>query len=105
LDVAVISSVLFDEQLKNLYDHTSQYTSPDFKDEKRKEFAKYILKGRFAIRLLPTDFPMTKDVISVQEKYRILYGRVVNIEIYKSWYFFETYHENNIKSIQNNLIR
>ena len=105
LDIAIVSSPLFDEQLKNLYDHTSHYTSPDFKNRNRTNFAKYILKGRFAVRLLPDDFPMTQDIAKVQEKYRMKYGRDVNIEIYKSWYFFETYHQENIRNIQMNLIR
>ena len=48
---------------------------------------------------------MTQDIAKVQEKYRMKYGRDVNIEIYKSWYFFETYHEENIRNIQMNLIR
>lgn len=103
LDVAIISSFLFDKEIKNLYDHTGYYKSNVWKD--RTNFAKYILKGRFAIRLLPEDFSLTKEVFLVQEKYQMNYGRKVNIEIYKSWHFFETYHEENIRNIQINLIR
>ena len=40
----------------------------------------------------------------VQQKYRRSYGREINLEIYKSWHFFETYHQENIKNIQVNLL-
>lgn len=103
LDIAVVSSSLFDKQLKNLYDFTGYYKNPILTD--RNQFGKYILKGRFAIRFLPIDFPLTKDILKVQAKYKMNYGRDINIEIYKSWYFFETYHESNIRNIQINLIK
>lgn len=102
LDIAIVSSLLFDKELKNLYDHTNYYKST-WKD--RNVFAKYVLKGRLAIRFLPNDFQLTKGVINVQEKYQREYDRKVNIEIYKSWHFFETYHQENIKHIQINLLK
>jgi hypothetical protein len=57
------------------------------------------------LRFLPIDFPLTKEIAQVQENYQMEYGRKINLEIYKSWYFFETYHQDNIKNIQINLIR
>ena len=65
---------------------------------------KYILKGRFIVEYLPGDFPLTRNIDTVQSKYKMLYGRAVNLEIYKSWYFFETYHRDNILRIKLNLI-
>ncbi|MFT6443447.1 MAG: hypothetical protein ACJASM_003008 [Salibacteraceae bacterium] len=102
LDVAIVSSVLFDKEIKNLYDHTDFYRNGW---SNRSSLAKYSLKGRLAIRFLPIDFPMTKEVLKAQEKYQMEYGREINIEIYKSWYYFETYHRENIKNIQVNLLR
>ena len=101
LDVAIISSALFDKEIQNLYNHTEYYKNIW---DTRTAFAKYTLKGKLPIRFLPLDFSMTKEVTKVQEKYQMEYGREVNIEIYKSWHFFETYHQENIKSIQVNLI-
>jgi len=102
LDVAVVSSTLFDSAIRNLYSHTGYYKKTW---DSRTSFAKYALKGRIATRFLPLDFELTKEIAKVQEDYQMKYGRIVNIEVYKSWYFFETYHEQNIKNIQINLIR
>lgn len=102
LDIAIISSFLFDKEIKNLYNHTGFYK---FNWNDRNSFAKYVLKGKLAIRFLPIDFQLTKEIMLVQEKYKMEYGREINIEIYKSWHYFETYHQENIKNIQVNLLR
>lgn len=102
LDIAIISSYLFDKEIENLYNFTDFYKNP-WKD--RNSFGQYVLKGRIAIRFLPSEFRLTKEITKVQEKYQMNYGREVNIEIYKSWHFFETYHQYNIKNIQVNLLR
>jgi len=101
LDIAIVSSLLFDTEMQNLYDHTG-YAKVTW--DARSSFAKYMLKGKLAIRYLPGEFRFTKEVRSVQEKYQKEYGREVNLEIYKSWHYFETYHRQNVKSIQVNLI-
>lgn len=102
LDIAVVSSELFDKEIRNLYDHTG-YAKQTW--GQKSGFAKYVLKGRLAIRFLPSDFKFTKEVKEVQEKYKMRYGRNVNLEIYKSWYYFETYHQQNIHNIHINLIK
>ena len=102
LDVAIVSSTLFDKEIRNLYTHMSFYKNTWVN---RNSLAKYILKGKIATRFLPLDFKLTKEIQQVQEKYQMQYGREVNFEIYKSWYYFETYHQENIKNIQINLIR
>lgn len=103
LDVAIISSHLFDNEIRNLYNHTNYYNKSHIWNE-MKSLAKYVLKGRLTTRYLPNGFPLSKDIKTAQEKYQMLYGRIINLEIYKSWHFFETYHQENIKSIQVNLI-
>ncbi len=102
LDVAIVSQLLFDSAIKQLYTHTNFYKNI-WKD--RNSLAQYALKGKIATRFLPMDFKLTKEISEVQEEYQMKYSREVNIEVYKSWYFFETYHEQNIKNIQINLIR
>ena len=102
LDVGVISSELFDKEMKNLYDFMGFHKSVW---DTRSDFAKFTLKGRIAIRFLPASFNLTDEVKKVVVKYKMEYGREINIEIYKSWHYFETYHRENIKSIQVNLLK
>ncbi len=102
LDIAIVSSRLFDIELENLYNHTDSYKY--FIGKNRTDFAKYILKGRFKIDYLPIDFPLTNELSLAQSNFKSIYGRNVNIEIYKSWHFFEKYHINNLLSIKLNLI-
>lgn len=103
LDIAIISSNLFDKEIKNLYNYTNFYDIRYLWKE-RTDLAKYALKGRLATRFLPVSFQLTEEIKNTQEKYQMHYGRTINLEIYKSWHFFETYHQENIKNIQVNLI-
>lgn len=102
LDIGIISQSLFDKEMRNLYDYTNYYRN--IWDD-RNSFAKYMLKGKLAIRFLPIGFKLSDQVKNVVEKYQMEYGREINLEIYKSWYYFETYHQENIKTIQVNLIK
>lgn len=104
LDVAIISSSLFDRQLKEIYEHTGFYTSKEFQGKTKKTFAYYILKGWLNPIAIPEEYKITDEVNLVQEKYINKYKRPVNIGIYKSWYFFENYHRNNINRIKLNHI-
>lgn len=104
LDVAIVSSSIFDRQLVNIYEHTNSYSNGDYKGSNKNSFANYILKGWLRPDYIPNDYSISPEIESVQEKYKMKYGRNVNIGIYKSWYFFEKYHQNNIKNIQLNLI-
>ncbi|SFT74547.1 hypothetical protein SAMN05216474_2109 [Lishizhenia tianjinensis] len=102
LDVGIISSSLFDKEMKNLYDFKGFHKN---NWDNKNSFAKYTLKGRIAIRFLPIDFKLTDEIKKAVEKYKMEFGREINIEIYKSWHYFETYHRENIKNIQINLLR
>lgn len=101
IDVAIVSSTLFDRQLVSIYNHTKSYAN--YNGEK-KSFAYYILKGWFRPDFLPKGYEISSLIYKVQEKYRNKYGREINIGIYKSWFFFESYHKNNINTIKLNLI-
>lgn len=105
LDIAVVSSTLFDKEMKNLFEHTDFYREDYVKSwGNRNSLAKYFLMGRLATRFFPLDFKLTKEIENVQKKYKSDFGRTVNIEIYKSWFFFESYHKQNILNIHLNLI-
>ena len=101
LDVAIVSSRLFDEQLVSLYDHTDCY-SMTYKD--RNKFSKYILKGWLNPKFLPDSYVISPNIIQTQRELSKRYQRDINIAIYKSWYFFETYHRNNVHTLSVNLI-
>ncbi len=101
LDVAIVSSKLFDEQLIELYAHTKGYSNYGHKDSLVKAgFAEYILKGWLRPDKVPNNYSISSEIVKVQEYYKSLIGRKVNIGLYKSWYFFENYHNKNIKRIQ-----
>ncbi|WP_428666442.1 hypothetical protein [Runella sp.] len=104
LDIAIVSSSLFDQQLINLHKHTGGYTDKTYPYNRKVDFAKYIIKGWLRPDMVPRDYSISSEVIKVQDDYKRKFGRKVSIGIYKSWYFFETYHQNNIKSIQLNFI-
>jgi hypothetical protein len=104
LDVAIVSNQLFDHQLKNLYEHTDCYINTIFPPKKRNQFAKYVLKGWIRPDKLPDDYKISPNIDGIRSELSKKYGRDVNIGIYKSWYYFEKYHQNNIHSLSLNLI-
>jgi Holliday junction resolvase len=104
LDIAIISSRLFDKQLKDIYDHTQFYTSDEFSGTKKKAFGNYILKGWLRPDMMPDDYNISTEIIAVSLKYKKKYNRDVNIGVYKSWAYFEQYHINNINRIKLNQV-
>ncbi len=104
LDIAVISSSLFDSQLLSVYKHTQSYSLTSYTNDLKKSFAFYILKGWLRPNFLPIDYSITPFIDNVRNKYIKKYERDINISIYKSWYYFEQYHKNNIRTIKVNLL-
>ncbi len=104
LDVAIVSETLFDKLLLELYRQSNSYTTEDLNWGNRKSFAYYILKGWFRQDFMPINFIISPSADLVVTKYENKYKREVNIGIYKSWYYFESYHRNNIYNIQLNNI-
>jgi len=106
IDVAIVSGRLFDEQLVRLYKHTGSYVSSEVWNEKhhRNSLAQYVLKGWIKPDFIPKDYKISDKINEVQTYYQMKFGREINIGIYKSWFFFEAYHKNNIRNINLNLI-
>ncbi len=106
LDIAIISNRLFDDQLIRLYEHTSSYVNKEIwnKVKDRKSLALYVLKGWLKPDFKPKEYRISDDIESVQSDYKMKFGRDINIGIYKSWFFFENYHINNVRNINLNLI-
>lgn len=106
LDIAIVSNSLFDNQLVRLFKHTSQYVNQEVWKNKgdRNSLAQYILKGWLRPDYIPKEYKISDKIIETQDKYRRIFSRDINIGIYKSWYFFENYHINNIRNINLNII-
>lgn len=106
LDIAIVSSTLFDQQLVNLFNYTSQYIKVDIWNERtdRNSFAKYILKGWLKPDFIPKGYEISSEINKMANLYEKMFQREINIGIYKSWFFFENYHLNNIQKIKNNII-
>lgn len=107
LDIAIISNRLFDSQLVKLYEYTNRYTGLNWwpgQARGKKSMTNYLLKGWIRPDFLPIGYKISDEINNTQSKYKMTFGRDVNIGIYKSWYFFESYHENNIRNINLNLI-
>lgn len=104
LDIAIISESFFDKLLLELYRQSNSYTTDNFIWSNRKSFAFYILKGWFRQDFMPLNFVISHATDLIVKKYEQKYKREVNIGIYKSWYYFESYHRNNIYKIQLNNI-
>lgn len=102
LDIAIVSELLFDKLLLDLYRQSNSYTIDNLKWGNRNSFAYYILKGWFRQDFMPLNFVISPATDEVIKKYEKKYKREVNIGIYKSWYYFESYHRNNIFNIQLN---
>jgi len=100
IDVAIVSGDLFDRELVRLYQYTESYKSPH---AERNSMAKYALKGRLVPKYFPTEFDTEYNEYKMQsliDSYEKVFNREVNFEIYKSWYYFEAYHERNFESIK-----
>lgn len=104
IDVAIISEKLFDLLLLNLYKQSDCYRSNELVWGDRSSFAKYILKGWFRPDFMPLDFKISPSTAPVIKEFEKKYRRCINIGIYKSWFYFESYHKNNIYNIQLNNI-
>jgi hypothetical protein len=104
LDVAIVSSKLFDEQLVSLYEHTDAYMDTIFSGGAKNQFSKYVLRGWIRPDKLPEDYVISPTIEEVQFKLSQKYNRDVNVGIYKSWYYFENYHRNNVHTLSLNLI-
>jgi hypothetical protein len=105
LDVAIISSRLFDKQLVSIYEHTDCYRDTEFNSKgKRASFGRYILQGWLNTEHIPDGYVISNEIIEAQNIFENKYKREINYGIYKSWYFFEKYHINNIDRLKLNLI-
>ena len=104
LDVAIVSNSLFDDQLIKLYEHTDCYITAEFNGKVKNQFGSYILKGWLRPDKLPIGYDITESIEGTKKSLSDKYKRDVNIGIYKSWYYFEKYHQNNINNINLNLM-
>ena len=115
LDIAIVSSKLFDKIGDSIFDYTDSYTSKWKANEYYSEMEaqkkfdvpvcykhfEYYAKGWFRPDFKPTGFDFCEKG-TYQELKRLLfsqYKRKIAIAIYKNWHFFKEYHMRNLKSL------
>lgn len=119
IDVAIISSIFFEQELERLYDYLGGYHIKFINEkfcgiergEDRKlsnvyyqDFSTYLLKGWLRSDKMPFEYKFLSDEIDYQLKIlRKKYNRKVNIGIYKSYFYLINYHLKNIEKIQDYL--
>ncbi len=103
IDIAIISSFLFDRELLSLYKHTNAYKDLSGFQGGYAPHSKSIVKGWLRPDRIPNDYSISSTIDDFRLKYRLKYKRKINFGIYKSWDYFETYHSNNIKTLKINL--
>lgn len=105
LDIAIISEKLFEYFLADVYLKTNKYrTIPEDWVRNRKSFSFYVLKGWFRKDFLFDGYDYDSTLIKFIDFYKKKYKRDINLGIYKSWFYFENYHINNIENIKINLL-
>ena len=104
IDIAIISSSLFDKQLLELYKYTRSYKDlSGFRGNSYAPHSKSIVKGWLRPDRIPKDYNISNTIDDFRKEYKNKYQRKINFGIYKSWDYFESYHINNIKTLKVNL--
>jgi hypothetical protein len=104
IDIAIISSSLFDKQLLELYKFTRSYKDLNgFSGNSYAPHSKSIVKGWLRPDRIPKDYNISNTIDDFRKEYKNKYQRKINFGIYKSWDYFESYHINNIKTLKVNL--
>ncbi|AXK48447.1 hypothetical protein CRU87_09000 [Aliarcobacter trophiarum LMG 25534] len=119
IDVAIISSVFFEEELEKLYNYLGGYhikfinekfcgiergTDRKLNKVYYQDFSTYLLKGWLRSDKMPLDYKFLSEEIDLELKaLRKKYNRKINIGIYKSYFYLINYHLKNIEKIQNYL--
>lgn len=106
IDIAIVSSTLFDDKLFELYKISSSYTDSSFfsSSYKYKTFAQYVLKGWIRPDKLPKKYELSTSILIVKNNLEEKYKIKINFGIYKSWNYLEQYHIDNMNNLKANLI-
>jgi len=104
IDIAIVSSQLFDKQLLELYRFTNSYKDlSGFSGKSYAPHSKSIVKGWLRPDRLPKGYNISNTIDEFRKIYKDKYERAINFGIYKSWDYFESYHVNNVKTLKINL--
>lgn len=103
VDVAIIDEYLFDNYWKKLYEYNVSLRSRNENEEKRyRKFLEYLFKGWLRPDLFPFRYKGQQDWFDFFKSisYKNYDKRKVAGAIYRNEYFFKKYHEENIKSLR-----
>jgi hypothetical protein len=103
IDMVVIDDLLFNRFWKDLYKFETELLDRTIEDEKRyRKFLKYFFKGWIRPDLFPFSFSgknQWEDFFK-SISYKEFGERKITGAIFKEMFFFENYHENNIKNLR-----
>lgn len=113
IDVAIISEVFFEDELKKLYKYLGGYQKKFInekfdgiatKRDKKKyfqDYASYLLKGWMRSDKMPLGYDFLDDDTNTKlNGLRKKHNRKVNIGLYKSMFYLKEYHTKNLQSIK-----
>ena len=105
IDVAIISSDIFDRFWKELYDFNIKLTDRTVEQEKQYyRFLDYFFKGWLRPDVFPFSYVGQKEWLDFFKS--ISYGefgdhRKISGAVFRDWGFYEAYHTSNIREIRN----
>lgn len=106
IDVAIIDEDLFDSYWEQLFEFNINVKSRSEREqESYQKFLQYFFKGWLRPDLFPFNFKGKKEWFDFFSRisYKAYDKRKVAAAIYKNEYFFRKYHEDNIKSLREEL--
>lgn len=110
IDLTIIDSHLFDNELENIYKHTQhynkEYLSAHFLPEQNsfENFSRYTLRGCIKPELLPASYNWSEKFNTTTTHYQKIFDKEITIAIFKSWEYFMTYNRQNIKKIKTHIM-
>ena len=115
LDIAVISSDLFKDLSKSMYNFTRSFRNKwdnneyysgeklnDFDVDINYKFYEYHIKGWFRPDFKPRgfEFCVNKSYENLKKDIYDLTGRKLGLAIYSNWFYFKNYHIENLARLQ-----
>ncbi len=110
IDLTIINSRLFDQEMENIYKHTKLYSNKYlnlyFEDEKNSfhDFARYILRGWIKPDQFPKQYSWSETFDSISAFYRRKFDIEVTIALFKSKEYYMTYNRENLKKMHTYLL-
>lgn len=105
IDIAIINEEVFDLYWKDLFElNVKIMARTEEEDRKHQSFKDYLFKGWLRPDLFPFEYSKKREwSVFTRSLYNVYDKRKISIGIFKSEYFFESYHKHNINNIRRNI--